>query len=218
MKKMIALLLALSMCLSFVACSNIGTASKEENYHRLGDTVSTDIFEFTLDAAEFTVALNNVTDEDYFSPKEYDPKYDDNNPYVAPVGHTYAAFSYTVTNLNRASCEFHNGSFATVKYDGKKYNVVEEGAYFLYEDKQIMDASGNLRTEEPGEWYSNPGSNFLLMVGATESRRAYVDIDADIKDLNADVEITISIPNSNGKKTNFTYLVTEADRAGTANS
>lgn len=246
MKKIIAFLLATVMCLSFAACGNNQANSKtgqtnnstttpgatapdtttpsttasdtNTKYYKLGETVSTDIFEFTLNTAKFTVALNNVNDDDYFTPKEYDPQDDAKNPYVAPVGHTYAAFSYTVSNLNRASCEFHNGSFATVKYDEKDYNTSKEGAYFRYADQQIMDASGKLRTEKAGDWYNYPSTNLRLMTGEKITRRAYIDVAADIKDLTTDVEITIAIPNSDGSKTKFTYLVSEADRAANNNA
>lgn len=212
MKRYLSLLLVVIMCFSLTAC--IGEGGTNETYYKLGDTVSTDIFEFTLDAAQFTIALSNVNDDDRFTPKEYDPKYDADNPYVAPVGHTYAAFTYTVKNLNRASSEFHKGSFATVKYDGKKYTSLEEGAYFRYEDQMIMDANGNLRTEKGGEWYNDPGSNFLLMTGEKQTRRAYIDISVSIEDLEEDVLITFAIPKSNGSTEKFTYLVTAADRAG----
>lgn len=211
MKKALSLLLALVLCLSLCACG-ISPDSDPTHYYRLGETVTTDIFEFTLNAAEFCIALNNVNNDERYTPKEYDAQKDSDNPYVAPVGHTYAAFSYTVSNLNRASFEFHDGSFATVKYDGKNYNSLEEGAYFLYADKQILDANGKLKTEKAGTWYNNPGDNFLLMAGAKETRRARIDIATEIKDLTADVEITFAIPNSDGSKTKFTYLVTEADR------
>lgn len=224
MKKALSLLLALVLCLSLCACGVLSQSEKNTtpekdttitntHYYKLGETVSTDIFEFTLNAAEFCIALNNVNNDERYSPKEYDPQKDSDNPYVAPVGHTFAAFSYTVSNLNRASSEFHNGSFATVKYDGKNYISLEEGAYFSYADKYIMDANGKLSTQKGGKWYNNPGRNLLLMVGEKETRRARIDIAADIKDLTADVEITFSIPNSDGSKTEFTYLVTEADRS-----
>lgn len=227
MKKVIALLLTAVLCCSMVACksqqdsgqapgtnaSNGGeTAKAAVTYYKLGDTVSTDIFEFTLNSAEYTLALNNVTDETYFTPKEYDATKDNNNPYVAPVGHTYAAFSYTVTNLDRASGKFHEGSFATVTYEGKDYDTVEEGAYFIYADKYIKESSGYATTLKAGEWRSKVGSNFLLMAGEKETRRAYIDVAADIKDLNADVTITVAVPASDGKKTEFTYLITEQDR------
>ncbi len=208
MKKTIAILLAIVTCISLNACGN----SSNNEYHKLGETVSTDIFEFTLNAAEFTVALSSVYDEAYFTPKEYEPDADADNPYVAPVGHTYVAFSYTVKNLDRASSEFHDGYFATVKYDGKKYNNMEEGAYFQYNDEQYLDVDGKLKSKKGGEWYTDPGNNLLLLTGEKETRRAYIDIETEIKDLTEDVEITIKIPNSEGKEEAFTFLVTAADR------
>lgn len=209
MKKLIAFLLAVVTCVSLAACG----ASSNGNYHKLGETVSTDIFEFTLDAAEFTVALSNIVDETYFTPKEYNSQTDSDNPYVAPVGHTYAAFTYTVKNLNRASSEFHNGySFVTVKYDGKKHSAMEEGAFFQYEDEQYMDASGNLEKRQGNKWYKDPGNNLLLLTGEKETRRAYIDIETNVNDLTSDVEITFKIPNSEGKTEEFTYLVTATDR------
>ena len=198
------------MCISFVACK--GGSFEDAKYYKLGETVKTDIFEFTLNYAEFAVSLNNYNNDDRFTPKEYDATKDGDNPYVAPIGHTYAAFSYTVTNLNRASCEFHDGSFATVKYNNKKYQSLTEGAYFLYEDRIIMQSNGSMKTEKAGSWYNNPGSNMHLMVGEKETRRAYIDISTDIKDMTENVEITFEIPNSDGTKTKFTYLVTESDR------
>lgn len=209
MKKIIALFLTFVMLFSLAACSGISS----KTYHKLGETVSTDIFEFTLDAAEFAIALNNVNNDDYFTPKEYNPEYDANNPFVASTGHTFAAFTFTVKNLNRTSDELYNSTFATVKYDGKNHRAFKQGAFYLYEGKYILDEYGNKRTQEAGEWHSDPSSNFLLDAGAKESRRAYIDVAADVKDLTDDIEITFEIPNSEGKKVKFTYLVTEADRA-----
>lgn len=212
MKRIFLLLLTVIVCLSFVACNEeSGTMKEDIKYYKLGETVKTDIFEFTLNSAKFTVALNNVNDDNRFTPKEYNPTEDADNPYVAPMGHTYAAFSYTVTNLNRASSEFHRGSFATVKYDNKEYKSLKEGAYFLYADKHIMQ-NGSMKTEKAGKWYNYPSNNFNLSVGEKGTRRAYIDISTDIKDLTEDVEITFAIPNSDGTKTKFTYLITEADR------
>lgn len=227
MKKIIAFLLVTLMCLSFAACGSEQSNNSNEQetteakesvtYYKLGDTVSTDIFEFTLNSAEFTIALNNVNDNNFFTPKEYDQQSDAKNPYVAPVGHTYAAFSYTVSNLNRASCEFHNGSFATVNYEGNTYNSLEEGAYYLYADRNYIDVDGKMKTEKAGEWYSGPAVNLRMDAGEKATRRAYVDVAADVKDLTADVEITFAIPNSDGSKTEFAFLVSETDR-GTNNN
>jgi len=209
LKKIIALVLVAVLCFSFASC---GESGSNTNYYKLGDTVSTDIFEFTLNAAEFTIALNNINDDKHFTPKEYNPQEDEDNPYVAPVGHTYAAFSYTVTNLNRASSEFHSGSFASVEYENKKYSALDEGAYYQYEQEQYMDVNGKLKTKKAGEWYFDPGNNLLLLTGEKETRRALIDVETEIKDLTADVKISFKIPNSEGKTETFTYLITSADR------
>ena len=205
--KLLAIILALTTLLTLAAC---GGKSSTETY-KLGDTVSTDIFEFTLSVAEYTVALENTNGDTYFTAKEYDAEDDKDNPYVAPTGHTYVAFSYTVKNLDRASNEFHNGSFATVKYDGKKYSTIEEGAYFRYEDSTVLNSSGTPKTEYIG-WYKNPSRNFLLLTGEKITRRAYIDIDANITDLTESVEIIVEVPTSEGKTESFTYVVTEEDR------
>ena len=76
MKKILALILAAALALSLVACGSDGTGDsntpggentlppatdksvdntkviEETKYYQLGDTVSTDIFEFTLDRAD----------------------------------------------------------------------------------------------------------------------------------------------------------------------
>ena len=120
MKKLLALILTAALALSLVACGGGGgtgdttstntpsggedsTPTDEQRqedvqYFQLGDTVSTDIFEFTLDTAALTIALNNRTANDgtagnYFTPKEYDTQQDAQNPLVASKGHTYASFT-----------------------------------------------------------------------------------------------------------------------------
>lgn len=210
MKKAIAILLTvITVCLAFASCGS----KKTEASYKLGDTVSTDIFEFTLNAAQFTIALNNVKDDNYFTPKEFDPADDSNNPYVAPTGSTYAAFSYTVKNLDRTDATFHSGSFASVEYDGEKSSVLKEGAYYLHQNKNIMETNGSIREYPAGEWYSDPSNNLHLMTGATETRRSYIALGKNVEDLTSDVCLTVSIPNSSGKKVKFTYVVTETDRA-----
>ena len=124
MKKLFAMCLALATLLPLCACGAEGSsgnsAAATERY-QIGDTVSTDIFEFTLDAAAFTIALNRVYGSDYFTPKEYDASADSGNPFVASVGHTYVAFTYTVKCLDRSSNEFHDGirGSVSIEYNGQ---------------------------------------------------------------------------------------------------
>lgn len=206
MKKVLSLILALVLCLSLCAC---GSSSKT---YLIGETVSTDIFSFTLDAAALTIALNNVTNDDYYLPKEYNPADDSDNPYVASMGKTWVGFTYTVQNLNRDSSEFHSGGFVRIKHNGKNYGSIgalhcEDGAYYLYADQRVMDTSGSLITEKAGKWYRGGASNMLLMVGAKETRRSYVELDADIANLNDEFYLTVLVPNSKGKTESFTYYI-----------
>ena len=232
MKKRLSLILATVLILSLVACgsdngsnetpgnsvnatlpetSNSTVEPEEETqYYQLGDTVSTDIIEFTLDEASMTIALSSVYDENFFTAKEYDAQNDADNPYVAPKGHTYAAFTYTVTNLDRASVKFHNGSFASVEYADEIYSELEEGAYFLYQDAEYLDSNGKLQKDEANTWHSYPSENLLLSVGETETRRAYVDMTVDVEDMSSDFKLIVEIPTSDGTKSSFTYLITEA--------
>ncbi|WP_417344082.1 hypothetical protein [Evtepia gabavorous] len=135
MKKLLAIMLSAALSLSLAAC---GGSEGESQYYKLGDTVTTDIAEFTLDTAQFTIALSNINDETYFTPKEFDAQLDAGNPYVAPTGHTYASFTYTVTNLDRASMEFHGDSSISVEYDGKMYSTMVDGAYCVDKDRNIL--------------------------------------------------------------------------------
>ena len=193
---------------------------EDTQYYQLGDTVSTDIFEFTLDTATMTIALNNRTANDgtagnYFTPKEYDPKQDAENPLVASKGHTYASFTYTVKNLDRASAKFHDGSFTSVEYNGETYTKMDEGAYYQFQDndrRMYKDAKGKLQNTKAYIWYKGPGDEFSLEVDAAESRRAYVDMSVDVDDLSSDFKLTVYIPTSDGTKSSFTYLVTEERR------
>lgn len=90
MKKLIPIILSLAMLFSLCSCGGGTSNHQEETAERyeIGDTVSTDIFEFTLDAAALTIALNCSYDDNYFTPKGYSAQSDSGNPFVAPVGHT----------------------------------------------------------------------------------------------------------------------------------
>ena len=181
MKKAISLLLALVMCLSLVAC---GGGTSKETYH-LGDTVSTDIFEFTLDEATFAYALNNVKGENFFAPKEYDATNDKGNPYVADTGKTLIAITYTITNTGRTTTQFYKGGFFTAKYDGKTYPAI-----------------GVLTLNA-----SDKSDNVLVEAGTTETNRAYAEIGVDVENLTDGFTITVQIPNSSGKTEKFTYTI-----------
>lgn len=183
---------------------------------RPGETVSTGLFRFTLDAAQLTLALSNEIDDQYALPKAYDPQQDQKNPYVAQVGHTFVALTYTVENISRAAEEFHrSGGFATVGYQGVDYPVkVQDCAYWLYADKQILD-QGKMKTEKAQVWHRNPSSNFLLSTAAKETRRAYADLKVEADDLRDGFTLTVDVPGVDGSES-FLYEIPAQAAQGNA--
>ena len=228
MKKRLTLTLALALILSLTACgggktgdgtnsdtpgggeSSISKDVQEEvQYYKVGDTVSTDIFEFTLEDANLALALNNGLDENYFTAKEYDPEKDAKNPYVAPKGHTYVAFTYTVNNLDRASADFYKGSTISVEYDGEKYSGKKDGAYYLHQEGMYLDANGKTQTEKANTWYRKPSINLLLQAGGKETRRAYLDMSVDVGTLKDEFKFIVDVLNADGTTESFVYLISE---------
>ncbi len=183
--------------------------------YSVGETVSTDIFSFTLQAAQWTIALDNVSGETFFLPKEYSAQDDADNPYVAPIGHTYIAMTIVGTNLDRATNELYS-SFGSpllteVQVDGQTYPVTMEcGAVMTNLDKTVLDPNGYPNTIHANQWYSDVTSNMLLQVGESQTRRVYLDVAEEITDLTTPFSFTVQIPNSDGEKEEFTYQVTGA--------
>ena len=225
MKKLAALLLTAALSLSLAACGDGSETASPGDHgndtYKLGDTVSTDIFEFTLDTAELAIALDNgMRDLDgnikdtYMMPKEYDASNDSDNPFVASKGHTFVSITYTVSNLDRTFINFNDAEehLFSIEYNGTKYTPdIVDGLYRVYKEAQIMDDSGTIETIEPNVWHDFDLNYYGvgLMAGDTETRRFYVDIPTDVESLTDDFSVIISIPNSDGAKTEFTYLITD---------
>lgn len=224
-KKLAALLLTAALALSLAACDDGSESSSpgapSADTYKLGDTVSTDIFEFTLDTAELAIALDNGKrdldgniKDTYMMPKEYDASNDSNNPFVASKGHTFVSITYTVSNLDRAFVNFNDAEehLFSIEYNGTKYTPdIVNGLYRVYSESYLMDDSGTIETIEPNVWHEFDLNYYSvgLEVGDTETRRFYVDIPTDVESLTDDFSVIISIPNSDGTKTEFTYLITD---------
>ena len=115
MKKMICMLLALAMMFTFAACG-AETEAPEENvpeeivpeevFYSLGDTVSTESIEFTLDEFDFHKCLSNVGDGDYLNPlSEDDIWYNSKNPYYADDEHIMVRISFTYKNIGKTTID-----------------------------------------------------------------------------------------------------------------
>lgn len=197
------------------ASSTENKDEEENQYYQLGTTVSTDILAFTLNDAAMAIALSDTPDDHYCAPKEYNAEEDTDNPYVAPKGHTYAAFTYTIGNLDRAKTEFHPESSLSIAYKGNIYNEVDEVAYLLLSDTvtQVVDWTGKSTTQElAAGWHGNPTLYLLLSPEESESRRGYIDMPIDVDNLQDEFTLTVTLPDSSDKANSFTYLVTEEAR------
>ena len=198
MKRIIALVLAAVLCFSFAAC---GKSGDNTTYYKLGDTVSSDILEFTLDKATLAIALNNIIDNDYCSPKEYNSQTDNDNPFVCAKGHTYAAFTYTIKNIDRTN---YNGVLPLVEAeykDVKSDKQVDGAQYFSALDE--WKPTGNNANPPVYSWH------FVLEPESPETYRSYIDIPVEADSLTDDFILTVNLPASDGSISNFSYLITQ---------
>lgn len=229
MKKLILCLLALTLCLSLFACSSdkadgkttesttqettTETTTQETSAepvseppvetYALGESVSTDLYALTFDYAEAAIALGNTWNDSYLTPKEYDAEDDNDNPYVASMGHTLVYFRFTVTNLDRTSASLYISSLVTVEYEGETYtpttNVKAEGT---------KDEYGLI------DWASSGSINLLLDGNEELTCKAYLDLPVDA-DLNGTYTLTVSLPCSDGSTQDFSFV---SDAEGRANA
>lgn len=181
---------------------------KEIAKYAIGDTVETDLVVFTLDNAEFAIALENslpvgagfTLDNDYFLPKEYDEEEDKNNPYVAPKGHTLVSITFTAENLDRDFLYLDDGmaadnNFITVEYDGAEYT-----------SESFAEKEYGWTVDQDGKWSSTPVVGILLGKNGAETTRGYVDIPVDVSSLNDSFEIIFNLPQSDGTTAAFTFV------------
>ena len=145
-----------------------------------GETISTDLMEFTLNSAEPAIALGNTIGDDYFLPKEYDPDEDAKNPHVAEIGHTLIAINYTAKNLNRTYDEIDSGSnFVQVEYNNETYPCDTEYGYL---------------TNDGENWEHHGASNVLLSAGEEATLRCCIDIPVEMEDFSDEFSLIFSIP------------------------
>lgn len=98
-------------CLESVTDETTEEATETIIEYELGETVSTDIIDFTLEKAVFTIACENANGEVFLLPVEYESGA--NNPFVAPVGETLVAVTFTIRNNNRTSANIAQGSYSS---------------------------------------------------------------------------------------------------------
>lgn len=220
MKKFLSMLLVGVMCISLCACGGNDTETTDttnteekveeteaEKYH-MGDTVSTDIIEFTLDNAEFAIACDdNFNSSNYMMPKEYDSVADSNNLNVASIGETFVAITFTVTNNNRTTlyiADSFNGwdLLWNVSYNSENYELMEQ-----FNDVHGIEFNCAAVLSEGTDWCRQDTTNDIIGAGETISYRTYGRISTEVENLDDSFEIDINIPNSNGEDEHFIFVI-----------
>ena len=176
--------------------------------YRLGDTVTTDILEFTLDYAELAIALHSGSAgdwDDILTPKEYDAEKDTDAIYVASLGHTLVSIQFSAKNLNRVDLQIadsYDDSFLTVKYKETDYK---------------WDCHTKIIPSQNGYDWDSVVNSAIVKPQQDMLFRTSSDIAVEVEKLTDSFMITFMLPTSSGKSQEYTYLITEQDIAAYKN-
>lgn len=219
MKRISIFLLALVMVISIAGCSadtekqtdNTLSSSSEtvlestsdtETTYSLGDSVSTDILNFTLERAELAICLHDGTAGDFdevYLPKEYDATTEDFC--IAAKGHTLVSYTYIAENLDRAALEFdydtsHTEPFISVKYGEEIYDCIAETKAYSYDGF---------------EWDSLMMTCTRLDPAEKMQIRTFVNIPVEVSSLEDDFTLIFRLPSSSGDTQEFNFTITKED-------
>ena len=206
MKRILFFVLALVTLLNLCACN-----SGPKNALKLWETASSDIVDFSIDDAKFTVYASGTHDTTYLQPTEK------KTAYGAPTGKTIVVISFTVKNNNRAGTLSIGNAFSSrksnpitlnwkIKYDGKEYSLTG-----LKDGNFCMTPGVIINRDTQGATEEITTLNHLLNAGACESFRVAGIVDFEPKSLDDSFQIIINIPDSKGKYTNYTYITEYSD-------
>lgn len=204
----IVVIIAIVGIVVFTNNKGISIISNKTYYH-IGDIVSTDIAEFTLNDSQLTIALSNIVDDKYFTPQEYDAERDAINPLVAKTGHAFVYVDFTLSAVDRSSIcvndtAYHNGDLYKISYKGK----TSKGNFEIGAEKTI--SSNDYGKVANGEWErrSNRVAGITISKGGKSQFRGCAEIE-NIENLKDKYYITFKLPNSQGKTQDFTYVINE---------
>ncbi len=228
MKKILALLLVALMLMGLCACGNRaqegeqsaqGTDTskiEDSKTYKLGDTVSTDIIDFTLDRAELGIYLHDGTagDRDEICMPAEDNKYIDNDCFIASVGHTFVSLQFTISNHDRTTINIDTD--LTTKHLPDANETIRTCSLFAFveyngEIYEKLDCKTGLYPSDDGyDWGSND-NHIHVESGETKHYRCGVDFVVDVETLTDSFGIVFSIPTSTNEFAEFKYIVTDDD-------
>ena len=214
MKKVLSLLLAFVMCLSLCACGGGNTdasvddettaptteapvdkddVSTEKEYS-LGDTITTDIIEFSLTRVEFADQLKYATfstgeqpDAEYMLPTT-EPQ--SNKTFVADEGYTFLSYSYSLKYTGKEEIEVETAMGISADYNnGYTFDVWSDA--YMWSNYVSIDGDTKLKPLDPlGE-----GRGCMKVPEEVSTNSA------------APLKINVSIPNGDGTTTDAVYII-----------
>lgn len=206
MKRIAAFLLALVMTLSLAACGGGGVGTSKL---ALGETVSTDIIDFSLKDAKFCYYASAVRGAGYCTPIEKT----DGGIFTASTGKSFVWLNFSIKNKDRGNLDFgysHDWPLnCSITYGGKNYPV--NG--FDYTDKNGRSNGLSFQfmaySTDGGKTYKDHGAvnNEILDSGESMSFRVLGVVAVDPNNLTDSFDFTIKIPDSSGKNQSFTYSI-----------
>lgn len=197
MKKLLALMLSAVVMVSLTACGNESNNSDNDsttNELSVGDTLNSDIIEFTLTRVEFADQLKYASfstgtppDPEYMLPTD-EPQ--SNSTFVADDGYTMLSYSYTLKYTGKEEIEVDTAMGITASYDDGYTFEVWSDAY-MWSDYISTDGDTKLKPLDPqGEG------------------RGCMKVPDEVAD-NTDkpLKITVSIPNGDGSTVDAVYTI-----------
>lgn len=183
MKRFIAIISILAMAILLVGC---GGSSAEQ--YSLGDTVATDVMEFTLHNAQLS----------YYADSMCEPT-ENEGAYTSSKGSVLVCLDFELKNTDRVdfdSRQFFANRF-TLEQGSNKTELRDDDKFYF--GKPIY-------SELKGEWEANDAMNFFIDPNSTAHVKYVAIADFEPKDINEPFTITVRLDNSEGTE-DFTYAI-----------
>ena len=214
MKKWIALLLALVMCLALCACGGDkkeSSSEEREASYQLGDTVSKEILEVTVNNAaisSYAAGPATSTSDGTTSNVEEACAPAESGFFKANKGRTLVCLDYVIKNLDRDTLNTSDYivEFA-VKRNGEAYQVKgydlnnKDGSFGLVFRWSPVSKNG-------GDFETHDSDDILIHAGETVEIKVVGIAVFEDEDLNAPFDLVVKIKNSSNTEDSFTYSIT----------
>lgn len=219
MKRLIALLLAAALALSLAACGGEAESENEEGlendieeYPMVGETISTDKAELTLNEFELTNYLYLGDDvEQYLTPlteeeaKQLAPEEEFG---VAEDGKVFAYFSFTLKNIGKTPLDnfsvYENGNAHSI-YMADYFQIDYDGYLFGFDNGSDIGVVYQFDSENY-EW--DFATLDLDVLSPEETYRGYLAISSQaVENTDSPILLNVQLPNEDGNIEILTYKI-----------